>query len=485
MKPIELQRRYFALVEAFFKAITGKASGAVPQDSTANIDYFKHLIIDRVRHHSSDFEREVNAGADQLADFYRDDSNEFLEQAKSIGGVKLILGGGSGFGETQQRAVRKMLLYCDTVLIPDPIARFFESGRFDQAIHLQIALDAYQLLKLRPLITVDLPSPAIFVFPSMERLLEDRDPITRQAIERLIVTVVNASYGTNLSSFDEMFEYARSNEREFLEGASRVRLLVAPGASVESAVDSEGSIREYLKGLEGRRDPNYVDALRRSPTGVVGATFLSERLSRQFHLLDNARALAAQPMLTMVAQWHYYEMAARAEAEELIRESILSPGSFTTLRAIQDPNLKWLGDVPPDVIAELLQRGENRIFRLRLKQFTEQLHSVAPQDLEATTKEVMLGLNALIAEHQKEIRDIQDRYAPKYKHILLTGVVSAASFLPALALILAPVVPIVAVGGAATGYVRDKLQERAEIKKARSSLLGVLASTAQLPRKAK
>jgi hypothetical protein len=478
MKPIELQRRYFELVEAFFKAITGRSPRSVPQDRTANVDFFKGLIIDRVRHHSDDFERSVNAGADQLAEFYQNDSHDFLNLAKSIGGVKLILGGGSGFGETQQRAVRKMLLYCDTVLIPDPIARFFEGERFDQAIHLQIALDAHQLLKLRPLVSVDLPSPPVFVFPSLERLLEDDDPTTRQGIERLLVTVVNANYGTKLASLDEVFGYARNNERAFLEGASRGCLLIAPGARVESARDSEGTIREYLKGLEGRRDPKYLDALRRAPTGTVAATLLAERLSRQFHLLDNARAFAAQPMLTIEAQWHYYEMAARAEAEELVRESILTPGAFTTLRAIQDPNLKWLGDIPSEVIAELLERGENREFRHRLKQFTEQLHSVAPQDLEGTTKEVMLGINSLIAEHQKEIHDIQDRYAPKYKSILLSGVVSAASFLPALAPILAPIVPVVAAGGVAASYARDKLQERAETKKARSSLLGVLAAAA-------
>jgi hypothetical protein len=203
---------------------------------------------------------------------------------------------------------------------------------------------------------------------------------------------------------------------------------------------------------------------------------LSERLSRQFHLLDNARAFTAQPMLTIPAQWHYYELAAGAETQELVNDRVMSAGAFTTLRSIQDPKLKWLGDIPADVLADLLQRGENREFRRRLKQFTEQLHSVAPQDFEATTKEVMVGINALIAEHQKEIGDIQARYAPKYKNTLIAGVVSAATFLPALAPLVGPVVPLLAGGGVATAYVRDKLQERAERQKARSSLLGVLAA---------
>jgi hypothetical protein len=478
MNAIALQRRYFALIEDIFNAITGQSPQVVIADGVTAVDYFRALIIDRVRHHSDAFAREVNDSSDRLTDFLQENRGALFNAAKSLGGVKLVLGGGSGFGVTQQSAVRKMLLYCDTVLIPDPIARFFERNRLDQAIHLQIALDAYQLFQLRPLILAELPSPPVFIFPSLERALEDDDAVTRSGIEHLLAAVVNANCGLSLATFDEIFEYAKSHEREFLAGAASGHLLIAPGGDVASAGDPEKTIQEYLKGLEGRRDPKYLDSLRKAPTGLVGALLLSERLARQFHLLDNSRAFAAQPMLTVAAQWHYYEMAARAEVEELVREKIMSPGAFTTLRAIQDPNLKWLGDIPSEVIAELLRRGENREFRRRLKQFTEQLHSVSSQDLEATTKEVMFGVNALIAEHQKEILDIQDRYAPKYKNILLTGIVSAASFLPALAPILTPVVPVVVAGSTAASYMRDKWQERAEKQKARTSLLGVLAAAA-------
>jgi hypothetical protein len=248
---------------------------------------------------------------------------------------------------------------------------------------------------------------------------------------------------------------------------------------VAEASDPKRMTRAYLQGLQGRREPGYLTKLHAEPAGVIGAILLSERLSRQFHLFDNARSFAAQPMVTNAAQWHYYELAAGAEVEELVRQSIMSPSAFTTLRSIQDPNLKWLGDIPAELIAELLQRGENREFRERLQSFAQQLHSVSPQDLEGTTKEVMFGINALIAEHQQEIVDIQRRYAPKYKNALLVaGIVSAATFLPALAPLLGAAVPLLASGGVAASYVKDKLQERADRRQARSSLLGVLAAAA-------
>jgi|SRR5579859_301951 len=473
MNTKELQREYFDLLEDFFVAATGKPPSAVSAPES-----IKELLLDRLRHDHDSFARAINAAADELADFYRAHTHTLMDAAKSIGGVKLVLGGGSGFGRTQQAAVRKMLLYCDSVLIPDPVARFFEADRFDQAIHLQMAQDAYQLLQLRPLVSADLATQPVLVFPSLERALEDQDRITQNGIERLTVTVVNASCGADLASLADVFSYTRSHEQEFLAGAAHARLLVAPGEQVADAADPGRMIEKYVQGLQGRRDPKYLERLQKEPRGVIGALMLSERLSRQFHLLDNARAFAAQPMLTIPAQWHYYELAARAEMEELVNDRVMSAGAFTTLRSIQDPGLKWLGDIPADVLAELLQRGENREFRRRLKQFTEQLHSVAPQDLEATTKEVMVGINALIAEHQREIGDIQARYAPKFKNTLIAGVVSAAAFLPTLAPLVGSVVPLLAGGGVATAYVRDKLQERAERQKARSSLLGVLAAAA-------
>lgn len=116
-------------------------------------------------------------------------------------------------------------------------------------------------------------------------------------------------------------------------------------------------------------------------------------------------------------------------------------------------------------------------YRALLSSFTQQLHSVAPQDLEGTTKEVMFGINALIAEHQQEIVDIQQRYAPRYKNTLLVaGIVAAATFLPALAPLVGSAVPLLAGGGVAASYAKDKLQEHADRRQARSSLLGVLAA---------
>lgn len=480
MTAIKLQRQYFELLDQYFVAATGVSPDALGPE--ASIDEIRDVMIQRLRHEPESFRREITSVSEQLVGFYKENTQLMLETAKFMGGTKLVLGGASGFGATHESSVRKMLLYCDCVLVPDPVSRFFEADRFDQAIYLQIALHAYQLLKLRALVALDLPNPPLLVFPSIERALEENDPVTRASIEQLLVNVVNGNCGANLTSLEEVFDYAAKSGEAFLAGAAAGKLLLAPGAEVSEGSDPRAMIRTYLADLEGRRDPRYLAELRKVPEAVVGAQLLTERLARQFHLLDNANSFAAQPMVTAAAQWHYYELAAKASMDELVRESVMSRGAFSTLRSIQDPNLKWLGNIPADVIADLLQRGENRELRRRLEGFTKQLHSISPGDVEATTREVMFGINALINEHQQEIEEIQRRYGPKYKNALLMGLVSAATFLPVLTPLVGSLGPVLAGGGVAAGYVRDKLQELGDKRKARSSLLGVLAA-ASLARK--
>jgi hypothetical protein len=266
MNASDLQREYFALLEDFFVAATGEPPSVVSAPES-----IKQLMLDRLRYDHDSFAREINASADELAEFYRAHSNTLFDAAKSIGGVKLVLGGGSGFGQTQQAAVRKMLLYCDSVLIPDPVARFFEADRFDQAIHLQMAQEAYQLLQLRPLVSADFATPPVLVFPSLERVLEDEDKTTQVGIERLTVAVVNASCGADLASLADVFSYTRSHEREFLAGAAQTGLLIAPGAQVADAADPRRMIEEYVQGLKGRRDPkkNTSRGSRRSPAASL------------------------------------------------------------------------------------------------------------------------------------------------------------------------------------------------------------------------
>jgi hypothetical protein len=288
MNAIQLQREYFDLLEDLFAAATVEFPSAVTDP-----DAIKDLMIHRLRHDHESFAREFNSVADRLADFYRTNWNALFDAAKSIGGVKLVLGGGSGFGVTQQAAVRKMLLYCDSVLVPDPVARFLEADRFDQAVPLQMAQSAYQLLQLRPLVQVEMPSLPLLLFPSLERTLEDGDARTRAGIERLTVSVVNASCGKNLGSLAEVFSFAENYEVAWLYDT-------------------------FSKYIEDRRRNPKSDIL----TGLAAATFPDHSVPQPLDVARVAANLfaAGQETTVRLLSYAFQMIGERRDLQERLRK---------------------------------------------------------------------------------------------------------------------------------------------------------------------
>jgi hypothetical protein len=55
--------------------------------------------------------------------------------------MKLVLGGSSRFLESQLNAVRQLLLYADTVLIPDPILPWIEVDRSEESSSVRLKVE--------------------------------------------------------------------------------------------------------------------------------------------------------------------------------------------------------------------------------------------------------------------------------------------------------------------------------------------------------
>jgi len=63
-----------------------------------------------------------------------------------------------------------MVLYTDTVQIPDPIFAMIEAERPEERFHsVQILQEMFFLLRLKPLVDADLGVPPVVVFPSFDR----------------------------------------------------------------------------------------------------------------------------------------------------------------------------------------------------------------------------------------------------------------------------------------------------------------------------
>lgn len=113
------------------------------------------------------------------------------------------------------------------------------------------------------------------------------------------------------------------------------------------------------------------------------------------------------------AHWHYFEMCAQANAEDLRRKAIISEQAFQTLRAVQDDSLSWLARIPVDTLAELISNNEHRWLREELNKYTAQLTGGATVNPNDMVREVNFGLASLVQRQQKAMADIERKYAPK------------------------------------------------------------------------
>jgi hypothetical protein len=475
----DAQCTLFRHYEDLFYALIGTASGNVE-----SIEEIKARMLDRLRHSADSLAIDSNAEAGLLEQFYHENSGSLFRIAKSIGGVKVVLGGQRQFGSSALAATRIAGLYCDTQLIPDPIYPFFFGELHLNALHLQLAINLFHILPLRPLIDARLAVPPILVFPSFEEPLEDSDAITQAGIASLLIEVVGPVCDPGIKTAEELFEYAKKNEQAFLDGITREKLFIPPGVNPESVGSAADGVHIYLKGLEGRRDERLLDQMRRLPRGVLVLNAILERLRPQYHLMENAGELGAQPLLSLPAHWHYFERCSQAETRVLVNEKILSKEAFDILRALQDDSLTWLANIPVSGLTELRERMEHVELREHLKKVTAQLTAAGPAELESVVREVRHGLEVLIQRQQKAIKDIEDRYSPKNwttgtKSVLGAIAGASVSFMPSLAAITGVTTPIAtALGALSTGglsMVGDAVGRVVEKRKAKRTMLGMLA----------
>ncbi|CAP50401.1 hypothetical protein EIQ06_02925 [Xanthomonas campestris pv. campestris] len=471
-----LQVELFGIFSNLFSAITGRAYGLVNDE----ID-LKPLIMSRVRQQPDSFASSVNSATEELEDFYTRHAVEIFRHAKTLGGMRLVTGGQRKFGLPALSAVRITGLYADTQLIPDPIFPFIGSDLSLNAVHLQLAIQLFYVLRLRPLVDAELPVPPVFVFPSFEEQLEREDAHTKLGIERLAIRLLGPLCKGQVSSIEELLNYALNHEDAFLTALMPSGLFVAPGDRPNLVLSSTEAASRYLRELEGIRASTALEQLKRLPTGVLLTNGILERLRPQYHLLENANELGAQPLLSQPVHWHYFEKISLASAMELRSQDILSEQAFQTLKAVQDDSLSWLANIPVETLADLLVNSEHRWFREELNKYTTQLATAGPIETNDMVREVSHGLSSLVQRQKKVLTEIERKYAPKkaaaYAGGLIgVGAAATAVLLPSLAPLLGAAAPTVALAGAAWGYGKEKIGEKVEKRQAAKSMLGVLAT---------
>lgn len=475
----DLQVRLFELFASLFTALTGTGVASVE-----NPDELKQRMIARVRDNRFGFQEQVHVASAALQDYYKSNARLLFQTAKSFAGVKLVSGGQRRFGPSALTASRITALYADTQLIPDPVYPHFSGNLNLNAELLHLAHNLYHILQLRPLVDARLGIPPIFVFPSFEIEFESRDAVTLQGISDLAHRIIAPVCEGTFSSLEEVADYAKRFPSKFIDAVMANQLFLPPGCSPAERLSGDEAVKLYLAELDGVRNAKMLEQMRKLPPAVLIMNGILERLAPQYHLYENASELDAQPLLSQPAHWHYYEKCAQATATELVRKNVLSQQSFQTIRALHDDSLGWLANIPVDGLAELARNQEHKFLRKELKEYTTQLVSAGPVELNQVVREVNHALADLIQRQKKALRDIEDKYAPKKWGVyaggaLAMGAAATAVMYPTLAPGLGFAVPAIGLGagvvGTAVGYGKEKAGEVAEKRRSNKTMLGMLA----------
>lgn len=463
----QLQRELFNIFDEFFERATGSK-----YSSFSNLTNFDEQIRRNAQKIAKRGVDAFNWGYSTLGNFYSKHATDLFIASKQLGGMKLVIGGSSRFTSSTFDSIRKMLLYTDTILIPDPILPWIEKDRSEEAFQNVLLLEnIFRILQVKPLVDADLPYPAILVFPSWEKSLEHEDEATQEGIQDLITEFFSTYLNSTYSNLQEIASFAQKHEPIFLEHVERNKLFIAPGGGFSEPLAQ--NIVMYKNEIRTWRSKEFNNKIANIPDSLLVFNGILERLAPQYHLIENANELYAQPMFCLSSHWHYYSLCANMYERRLQNKSLLSPNTSSILQSLNAPNLQWLGNVPLTALVELRKNNENEYFRTHLDKYTKELNSASISDIDRIAAEVGRGIASLLAEHQKQIRAIETKYSLLHTQTAVGGWVTLAALLiPSLAPFVGSIAPL----GVAGKYIWDKTNEHHERSKAANSLMGILAA---------
>ena len=462
----EYQNGLFGYLEEFFIRITGQSA----QDF-APLEDFSIAIKKNPKKLARRTPEAIEWVFKTIMPYYADKGMGISPLAKELGGLKLVVGGSGRIGEAHIDSIQQTLLYADTVLIPDPFLAWIESSREgDRFREINLLKSAFLLLQLKPIIDANLTIPAIFVFPSFEKLLEEHDPETFDKQRELITDVFIYYVSPSINTFDDIQKFCTDNPDAFLSQVEKHNLFVPPGSKIGDPINKAlSSYEEFILTWRSSKFIEYFSGL--TPTLKI-LTGIMERLAPQHHLLENSEELRANPLICLEEHAHYFKLIARTNSQRLVDLSLLDRKQTAIMDALGSREFQWLSRVPMKALIELRNNNENAKFRNRLFRIAERLHEAELDKFNIVITEINKDISEMIDAHDREVKEIQQKYSRKHgQTAVLAWAALSALLIPFLAPILGKGAPLIL----AAQYTRDKIEELIAKSKASKSLFGVLA----------
>lgn len=411
---------YFQLLEEFFIAATGYTAEAF------DFDEYRGKVLSRDPSVSMAARRAYEEYPTKIVKFHSHNSALLYRSARSLGGLKVVLGGSSRFPKAALDGVRKMALYADTILVPDPLLPWLEVNRVEERFpSIEFLMNTRQLLLLKPLVDAKLTFPAVLVFPSWEKSFELKDIEAKDGISHLILGFFSAYLNTTFEDESEIVEYVQGPGQAKFEETVTAKGLFWPPEETGPLPFAE-SVVKYQAWLVKQRSGEWLETMSSLSPHLLILNGIWERLTPHYHAWDNANAMRAQPMYWLSPHFHYYRLISSVSNLMVHQNTQISNLTFSSLESLLNPKASWLGNVPIRDLARLREENANEQFRARLHSYMDDLASAELQDLDSVSASVMRALESLLAEHDREAKRLADSLERKLTHILASSILTTA-----------------------------------------------------------
>lgn len=425
---------------------------------------------------------------DSLYDDLRKIDWEAQEQhIRNTGGLKVSYSG-SVYGYLQDvpqtaQFLKKASLYADTIILNDSILSELWSWQKKRKTGWEISFpivlsSAIDFLYLKGLFVSNMKIPVCSLAPPLawspekENPLETADNIVHQS-EVLLGSQV---FRQKFSSYEELKTFLSkiASPEVFFSLVKDPSLLHNPNGAGISLTDFENHKRYFeLKYRRPFDDDEIYESLLRS---VYSIAIYDLVYHGKFKSIIGTDFKGNWKSLVWLMQNSAIDLSAVVKEKVATRESAI-------LHALQEENVRWLGNIPLDRIEELRERGELQDLRDLLGRNIETIEEASDEEFFEVGQQVRYNIQQAIRKHSGEVQDLNEEYRKKYKlnipSLIVTGALAiTAAISPPLATV-ASVLGTTVGGSTIIEIIKDYQEKRDKMKELQRKPVAMLFDAQQ------
>ena len=333
---------------------------------------------------------------------------------------------------------------------------------------------AIDFLYLKEMFVSDLETPVCSLAPAIAWSLEKEKRLktTDDILYQTQVSIGSKVFGKKFSSYNELETYLSkipSPEFFFSQAKDTSVLLDPQGSSV-----SISAFQQYKSYFEKKYRRSFGD-------DEIYGSLLRGNFSMITYDLAYHGKFKTVMSTDFKGVWKnllWLMQNSKIKSSKVVREEAQSKDSCI-LQALQEDNIRWLGNIPLNKINEMRERGELQELRELLGKNIETIEDVSDEEFFEVGQQVKYNIEQAIKRHSNQVHDLDDKYRSKYEldatSLIVSGALAiTASFFPPLAGVAS------LVGGTSLySIIKNYREKREKIKELQRKPVGMLFNAYQ------